>query len=104
MSNFDRDQNGGPTDQVQAALTATLDPRDRALELRRAGLGYQAIANSLGVALSTAWGWTQWIHAETAKVHDRRSRLGRPKTTLTAKHRANLSRALKAAWVRRRRR
>lgn len=46
--------------------------RVRARELRAAGHGYQAIADAVGVVVSTAWRWTVDMHVVTADEYDGR--------------------------------
>jgi DNA-binding CsgD family transcriptional regulator len=52
------------TNKNPAAKARKLDAQQQALELRRAGHGYQAIADRLGCSLSTAHGYIKEAMAE----------------------------------------
>ena len=74
--------------------------RDYARSMRAQGYGLQAIADELGVVLSTAWRWCLGVPSDAAKERRRAMHI---KRLMPVAQRAKLSVAMRAAWGRRRR-
>jgi len=74
--------------------------RTYARSMRVQGYGLQAIADEIGVVLSTAWRWCLGVPSEAAAARRRAAHVSRP---MTAEHRAKLSASMRVAWSKRRR-
>lgn len=77
-----------------------ISARDYARGLRAQGYGFQAIADELGVVLSTAWRWCIGVPSDAADAKRRATRVRRP---MPVEQRAKLSAAMYASWSKRRR-
>jgi hypothetical protein len=77
-----------------------ISARDFARALRSQGYGFQAIADEIGVVLSTAWRWCIGVPSDAADERRRAARVRRP---MPEAQRKKLSVAMYASWGRRRR-
>ena len=74
--------------------------RDYARGLRAQGYALQAIADELGVVLSTAWRWCIGVPSDAAEARRKALHVRRP---MPEEQRLKLSVAMRAAWGKRRR-
>jgi hypothetical protein len=74
--------------------------REYARVLRAQGYGLQAIADELGVVLSTAWRWCIGVPSDAAEARRKAVRVRRP---MSQEQRLKISVAMHLAWSKRRR-
>jgi hypothetical protein len=77
-----------------------ISARDYARGMRVQGYGLQAIADELGVVLSTAWRWCIGVPTEAAEARRKAARVSRP---MPDAQREKLSASMRVAWSKRRR-
>lgn len=73
--------------------------RDYARGMRTQGYALQAIANELGVVLSTAWRWCIGVPSDAAEARRKARHVHRP---MPEAQRLKLSVAMRAVWSKRR--
>lgn len=85
----------------RTGMEQTMIPaRTYARSMRAQGYGLQAIANEIGVVLSTAWRWCIGVPSDAAEARRKASRVRRP---MPAVQRAKIAASMRAVWGKKRR-